>query len=136
MKKPEFRNIEIDIPSVSDSAFLRILFFLLTTSMSRPRGRVIDIPSASQPDEKKTDKGTPSVSILADRILFGEGQAEGKEITPTELRNALLVRNLRDAADSDRMVVVEVAEDVGYERYYQTLAMIAETGGIVAMLSD
>ena len=34
------------------------------------------------------------------------------------------------------MVVVEVAEDVGYERYYQTITMIAEAGGIIAMLTD
>ena len=136
MKKPEFKNLEIDVPSFSDIAFLLIIFFILTTSLSRPLGRIIDMPSASQPDERKTDQGTPSVSILADRILLGQGQEEGKEVTLSDLRASLLARDLKNASDSDRMVVVEVAEDVGYERYYQTLAMIAETGGIVAMLSD
>ena len=136
MKKPEFKNLEIDVPSFSDIAFLLIIFFILTTSLSRPLGRIIDMPSASKPDEQKTDQGTPSVSILADRILLGQGQEEGKEVTLSDLRASLLARDLKNASDSDRMVVVEVAEDVGYERYYQTLAMIAETGGIVAMLSD
>ena len=136
MKKPEFKNLEIDVPSFSDIAFLLIIFFILTTSLCRPLGRIIDMPSASQPDEQKTDKGTPSVSILADRILLGQGQEEGKEVTLSDLRASLLARDLKNASDSDRMVVVEVAEDVGYERYYQTITMIAEAGGIIAMLTD
>lgn len=136
MKKPEFKNLEIDVPSFSDIAFLLIIFFILTTSLSRPLGRIIDMPSASQPDERKTDQGTPSVSILADRILLGQGQEEGKEVTLSDLRASLLARDLKNASDSDRMVVVEVAEDVGYERYYQTLTMISEAGGIIAMLTD
>jgi biopolymer transport protein ExbD len=42
-----------------------------------------------------------------------------------------------DAAnDKDRMVVVEVGEDVAYERYFQIVTMVAEAGGIVAMLTD
>ena len=136
MKKPEFKNLEIDVPSFSDIAFLLIIFFILTTSLSRPLGRIIDMPSASKPDEQKTDQGTPSVSTLADRILLGQGQEEGKEVTLSDLRASLLARDLKNASDSDRMVVVEVAEDVGYERYYQTIAMIAEAGGIIAMLTE
>ena len=136
MKKPEFKNLEIDVPSFSDIAFLLIIFFILTTSLSRPLGRIIDMPSASQPDERKTDQGTPSVSILADRILLGQGQEEGKEVTLSDLRASLRARDLKNASDSDRMVVVEVAEDVGYERYYQTITMIAEARGIIAMLTD
>ena len=42
MKKPEFKNLEIDVPSFSDIAFLLIIFFILTTSLSRPMGRVLD----------------------------------------------------------------------------------------------
>ena len=44
MKKPEFKNLEIDVPSFSDIAFLLIIFFILTTSLSRPLGRIIDMP--------------------------------------------------------------------------------------------
>ena len=104
--------------------------------MSRPLGRVIDVPSASKPESQKTEHRTPSVNILPDRILLGEGEEQGREVTLTELRADLLRRRLDAAAEKDRMVVVEIGEDVAYERYFQVVTMVAESGGIVAMLTD
>ena len=63
LRKPEVKNIEIDIPSFSDIAFLLIIFFILTTSLNRPMGRIIDMPSTSTPDQQKSNATTPSVNI-------------------------------------------------------------------------
>jgi biopolymer transport protein ExbD len=134
--KRKLKELEIDVSSFSDIAFLLIIFFILTTSLDRPLGRVIDVPSASKPDAKTTVNRTPSVNVLPDRILLGEGEEAGKEVTLSELRAALLKRRLDAANDKDRMVVVEVGEDVAYERYFQIVTMVAEAGGIVAMLTD
>ena len=135
-RKPEVKNIEIDIPSFSDIAFLLIIFFILTTSLNRPMGRIIDMPSTSTPDQQKSNATTPSVNILADRIMFVEGEGSGKEVTLSELRSDLMSRGLAAASESDRMVLLEVAPEVPYERYFQVITMISEAGGIVAMLTE
>ena len=136
LRKPEVKNIEIDIPSFSDIAFLLIIFFILTTSLNRPMGRIIDMPSTSTPDQQKSNATTPSVNILADRIMFVEGEGTGKEVTLSELRADLMSRGLAAASESDRMVLLEVAPEVPYERYFQVITMISEAGGIVAMLTE
>mgnify|MGYP000849897770 CR=1 FL=1 len=135
-RKIEVKNIEIDVPSFSDIAFLLIIFFILTTSLNRPMGRIIDMPSASTPDQQKSNATTPSVNILADRIMFVEGEGTGKEVTLSELRADLMSRGLASASESDRMVLLEVAPEVSYERYFQVITMISEAGGIVAMLTE
>ena len=136
LRKPEVKNIEIDIPSFSDIAFLLIIFFILTTSLNRPMGRIIDMPSTSTPDQQKSNATTPSVNILADRIMFVEGEGTGKEVTLSELRADLMSRGLAAASESDRMVLLEVAPEVQYERYFQVITLISEAGGIVAMLTE
>lgn len=136
LRKPETKNIEIDIPSFSDIAFLLIIFFILTTSLNRPTGRIIDMPSASNPEQQKTEGGTPTVNVLGDRIMFGEGEGEGREVTLSELRAELMSRGLHAAAPEVRMVVVEIAEDVTYDRYFKVITMISEAGGIIAMLTE
>lgn len=131
-------NFDVDVSSFSDIAFLLIIFFILTTSLSRPTGRIVDVPSASRPEtqKKNSDDKIPSVNILPDRVLLGDGEEEGREITLVELRSNLLARNLPKEPENKRMVVVEVGEEVEYERYYRIVSMIAEAGGIVAMVED
>ena len=57
-------------------------------------------------------------------------------MTLSELRSDLMSRGLAAASESDRMVLLEVAPDVPYERYFQVITMISEAGGIVAMLTE
>ena len=135
-RKIEVKNIEIDVPSFSDIAFLLIIFFILSTCLNMPMGRIIVMPSASKPDQQKSNATTPSVNILADRIMFVEGEGTGKEVTLSELRADLMSRGLASASESDRMVLLEVAPEVSYERYFQVITMISEAGGIVAMLTE
>ena len=37
---------------------------------------------------------------------------------------------------NDRLVMLEVGEEVPYQRYYQVVTMISEAGGVVAMIGD
>ena len=137
IKKRKILPSDPDVTAYSDIAFLLIIFFILTTNFSMPFGRVIDMPSGSRPEEQKAEsQSTPSVNILSDRIMFGEGDTEGAEITTYALRQALAQYGFYAKPEKDRMVVVEVAEDVPYQRYYEIVMMIAETGGMVAMIKD
>ena len=136
MKQKTSSLVELDLASFSDIAFLLIIFFVLTTSLNRPTGRVIDMPSASKPEERKSDAAVPTVGILKDRILLGSGRNDDREVTPTELRNNLLERKLLSAPERDRMIVINLDKDVPYERYFQIVTMISETGGIIAMMTE
>lgn len=129
-------NLDLDVSSFSDIAFLLIIFFILTTSFSRPLGRIIDIPSASKPEEQKADDDYPTVTILSDRLMLGKGEDKGKELTMTELRADLMRRGLHAASTNDRMLVVNMGEDVTYEKYFRVVTLISEAGGIVAMMTD
>ena len=136
IKKRKVHTSDPDVTAYSDIAFLLIIFFILTTSFSTPLGRMIDMPSAAKPEVQRTEDRTPSVNILTDRIMFGEAEKEGREITTMDLRMELAGFRFASRPEKERMVVVEVAEDVTYQRYYEIVTMIAESGGIVAMVKE
>ena len=59
-----------------------------------------------------------------------------REMTPNELHAELMGKNLASKAPNDRLVMLEVGEEVPYQRYYQVVTMISEAGGVVAMIGD
>ena len=128
--------LDLDLTSFSDIANLLIIFFILTTSLSRPWGREINMPSAAQPPTTEEKANTPTVNIFADRITLAEGEGDGKEMTMDELRADLLRRNFPKRAADDRVVVIEAAEDATYERYYQVATAVAAAGGVVAVMEE
>ena len=137
IKKRKILPSDPDLTAYSDIAFLLIIFFILTTNFSVPLGRIIDMPSAAKPEVQKAEDRVPSINILVDRIEFGEAdKGNSREITTAELRSELRGFRFDTKPDKERMVVVEVAEDVPYQRYYEIVAMIAECGGIIAMVKD
>ena len=123
-----------DVTAYLDIAFLLIIFFILTTSFSTPLGRLIEMPSASKPENEKTEDKVPSVNIFANRIEFGDSDTSSRELTTAQLRAELRQLGFASRPKSDRAVVVEVAEDVTYQWYYEIVMMIAESGGIVTMV--
>ena len=130
-------DIEPDLTSFSDIANLLIIFFILTTTLARPWGRQVDMPSASTPpQQQKQESDTPTINLMADRITISEGSETGKEITMNELRQYLWKKNFPAMDEKHRSVSVETANEVPYERYYQVVTAIAAAGGIVAILSD
>lgn len=135
--KKERPSAEIETGSFSDISFLLIIFFVLTTTLSKPTGRLVDIPSASPPEQqKKSEDNTPSIKVLGDRVLFGVGQKEGQEVTLPELKGKLLKYAFPSKAEKERMVVVEVADDVAWDRYFKVVTLVAETGGVVALVEE
>ena len=138
-RKPrERQKAEIETGSMSDISFLLIIFFILTTTLSKPTGRMVDIPSASPPEQqvKQENDRTPTVNLLADRILYalGSQSGDGAEISMPELKGELVKMEFATKPEKERMVIVEVAEDVSWDRYFKVVTMIAETGGVVALV--
>ena len=130
-------DIEPDLTSFSDIANLLIIFFILTTTLARPWGRTVDMPSAATPpQEQKQQSDTPTVNLMRDRITIAEGGEGEKEVTMNELRQYLWKKNFPKMDDKHKSVSVETADDVPYERYYQVVTAIAAAGGVVAILTD
>ena len=137
MKKKARREATMDVSSFSDIANLLIIFFILTTSLAHPFGKLLEMPSAATPEDnsQKAPK-IPTVNLMADRIVYTEGEGAEREITPNELHATLLGKNLHSKPQNDRLVMLEVAEEVAYQRYYEVVTMISEAGGVVAMIGD
>lgn len=137
MKKKERREASMDVSSFSDIANLLIIFFILTTSLAHPFGKLLEMPSAATPEDnsKKAPK-IPSINLMADRIVYTEGDSKEREMTPNELHKELMNKDLAAKPQNDRLVMLEVAEEVSYQRYYRIVTMISEVGGVVAMIGD
>ena len=94
------------------------------------------MPSAAAPPQGAQTPRIPTVNILADRILYTEGEGAERELDMTQLRAELWKKEFEKQDPKARLVVLETADTVEYERYFQVVTMIAEVGGVVAMLSD
>ena len=129
-------DISPDLTSFSDIANLLIIFFILTTSLVRPFGRQMDMPSSAQPPEQQKTTDTPTVRLSPDKILFSEGEKKERELTMDQLRSELWKRNFPALKPDKRAVVVEITPDVKYERYYQVAAAVAASGGIIALMEE
>ena len=130
-------DIEPDLTSFSDIANLLIIFFILTTTLARPWGRIVDMPSAATPpQDQKQESDTPTVNLMKDRITVAEGSEGEKEVTMNELRQYLWKKNFPKQDDKHKTVSIETSDDVPYERYYQVVTAIAAAGGVVAILTD
>ena len=127
---------EIEMGSFADIAFLLIIFFILTTSLVKPLGRLIDIPSAESNQPKKEEKGQFTVTLAADKMLFGQDEKNQKETTPENLRRDLLNLNLSKKADNERMIVVNLADGVPYDDFYSVVTAISKAGGIVTLIEE
>ncbi len=126
---------EINMGPFADIAFLMIIFFILVTSLSKPLGRLIDIPASARQSDKIT-KGRPSVTILPDRILFGTDEKNLRPVGADQLRGKLFAMNLRGRTEQQRMVTVTVAKGVGYESFFQVVAAISKAGGLLTLVDD
>jgi biopolymer transport protein ExbD len=133
VRRKEKRDLEIPTDSVSDIAFLLIIFFILTTTLSKLTGFTAELPSAaaSQQQAAKTDAKTPTVQITNGKLLFNE-----QEVSMAALRERLLDLQLAKKQGEERVVMLEAAGKVNYQAYYEAMAAISGAGGIVAIVEE
>jgi biopolymer transport protein ExbD len=132
-RRKEKRELEIPTDSVSDIAFLLIIFFILTTTLSKLTGFTAELPSgaAAQQQAAKTDAKTPTVQIANGKLLFNE-----QEVSMAALRERLLDLRLDNKQGEEKVVMLEAAGKVDYQTYYATMAAISGAGGIVAIVEE
>jgi biopolymer transport protein ExbD len=133
VRRKEKRELETPTDSVSDIAFLLIIFFILTTTMSKLTGFTAELPSgaAAQQQAAKTDAKTPTVQIANGKLLFNE-----QEVSMAALQERLLDLQLAKKQGEERVVMLEAAGKVDYQTYYAAMAAISAAGGIVAIVEE
>jgi biopolymer transport protein ExbD len=125
-------SADIDLSAFSDIAFLLIIFFILTTTFVKPFGQKLEIPSGTT-DQSMKDDDQVTLALKNDRILFGE---KGEDISLEQLRVRLEDRRFATRKPDDRMVIVECSDDVPYQRYFEVVMAIVDTGGVLALIDE
>jgi biopolymer transport protein ExbD len=133
VRRKEKRDLEIPTDSVSDIAFLLIIFFILTTTLSKLTGFTAELPAAAaaQQQATRTDAKTPTVQLASGKLLFNE-----QEVSMAALRERLLDLQLAQKQGEAKVVMLEAAGKVDYQTYYEAMAAISGAGGIVAIVEE
>lgn len=135
-KKPQSSEIPTD--SVSDIAFLLIIFFILTTTIRKLTGFSTDLPAADKMATTPDMGTTPTIVLTEDTISFGIGGGESK-VTMDELRAKLKELKLNEIVDprsAKKVILMEPAAGIQYQRYYEVMSSISSAGGVVGILTD
>jgi len=132
MPRRSREHLEIDVAAFADVAFLLIIFFILTTTFVKPAGDKLEIPSGAPDPEKKHAKQL-TITLTANDISYG---SEGEKMTIEELRAALFAENFLAKPPDKRVVILDSAPDVPYERYFQVVMAIANADGVLALIEE
>ncbi len=124
-------EVRVPTDSLSDVAFLLIIFFILTTSLRQITGVKADLPAAERGAPQQVEK-TPTVQLRGEELRFND-QLMDLATFRDRLRELDLPSRPRE---EDRIVVVETSGRVSYQRYFETLAAISGAGGIVGLLTE
>ncbi len=131
-RRREKRELEIPTDSVSDIAFLLIIFFILTTTLNKLSGFTAELPSAAANQQQAaSDAKTPTVQLVNGKLLFDE-----REVSLAGLRERLLDLRLGTREGEERIVMLEAAGRVDYQTYYEVMAAISAAGGVVAIVEE
>jgi biopolymer transport protein ExbD len=125
------RRATVPTDSISDIAFLLIIFFILTTSIRRLTGFTSEIPSAQRAEQTQATEKMPAIKLNQGALTFND-----EAVSIDQLRARLAAQHLAEKPESQRIVVLEASGAVPYETYFQTLSAISANGGIVGLISE
>lgn len=120
----------IDVTAFADIAFLLIIFFILTTTFVRTAGTRMDIP-AGQEDQQQADRKNLTVSLTATDIRYGE---TGESVDMQRFRDRLAREEFAERPEDDRIVILDSAPDVPYQRYFEVVVAITQADGVLALV--
>ena len=126
------RSADIDVGAFADIAFLLIIFFILTTTFIRPFGHKLNIPSGTTDVAKKEEKQL-TINLKPGQIAYGE---QSEQLTVDELRMRLARVQLLKRKPEKRLVIVECAQNVPYEQYFQVVMAVTDAGGVLALIEE
>ncbi len=121
---------DIPVSSFSDIAFLLIIFFILTTTMTKEKGFTTDFPSGQV--SMRAAQKNPTVAISGSDIRLND-----HPLSHEQLFQKLLALKLGEKQkEQDRLVILETQGSLSYQRYYGIMATIAQASGVVAVVKE
>lgn len=129
-QEKKHRTGEIPTGSFSDIAFLLIIFFLVATSLVKIKSITTDLPTGEKESSAQLDK-TPIVILRGSDIFFSD-----KKVSVENLEQRLAALKLPDEPPEKRVVMLESTNDTLYDTYFQVLAAISSSGGVVAIVEE
>jgi len=131
-RKKQRAQAEVNVGPFADIAFLLIIFFILTTTLTMLAGNELDIPAAREsPKKSKTEQ--PTITLSAEGLSWGRNP---RNVTIDELRVRLLELELPTRPTGKRIVVLNSAPKVSYQRYYEVMMAVNDAGGVLGIVSD
>ncbi|MFC1538790.1 ExbD/TolR family protein [Candidatus Latescibacterota bacterium] len=124
MKKNKYNRIKSTIPtaSMADIAFLLIVFFLITTSLTKDKGIGFTLPA---PDA--------AISIPRRNITYIRIDSDGvithdeEQVTPEQLRNRI---RMMTEINPDMYVSITTEPDALYEWFIEAIDEIMKSGNV------
>jgi biopolymer transport protein ExbD len=129
-QEKKHREGTIPTDSFSDIAFLLIIYFLVATSLVKIKSITADLPSGDKQAQAQTEK-TPTVNLRGGEIFFDD-----KQVSFQELEARLAALDLPNQEGAKRVILLESTRDTPYGSYFQTLAAISASGGLVALVQE
>ena len=133
-RKFQMRQLNQDaVPttSLADMMFLLLIFFIMTTTLANTTGFVTDIPSGAK-GQQDTQEKTPAIALHDEKITINDTQ----NLTMDELRRYITGLRLDQRKGDSKVVIVTATGQVTYQAYYETLALVQNAGGVVAIVSE
>jgi biopolymer transport protein ExbD len=124
------RTGEIPTGSFSDIAFLLIIYFLVATSLTKLKSVTADLPTGEKATQAQTTK-TPIVNLRGDQVFFND-----KPVDRAVLRARLDALKLAEAEGNAKVIMLESTRDTPYQSYFETMATISESGGVIAIVEE
>lgn len=121
LKKGRRSKIEIPSASMSDIAFLLIIFFMVTTVFNKEQGLNITLPQATKP--KVLDQNVMHIALSKDDYMNNVVYIEGKPASFEEV-TALIMQ--KKVGHPNVSVVLKADESVPYAYIKKTLDLIRD----------
>ncbi len=121
----------IPTTSLADMMFLLLIFFIMTTTLAKTTGFITDIPSGSK-GQQDTQEKTPTIALHDEQITVNDTQNMDMEALRKYVTGLRLDQKQGDA----KVVIISASGRVGYQAYYETLALVQNAGGVVAIVSE
>ena len=120
----------IPTTSLADMMFLLLIFFIMTTTLTRVTGIVTDMPAGSKTQQTQAEKN------ITLGLHNGTFTVDDKPMTIEETERYLKGLHLQQRSEDARVVILSATGSENYQFYFRALSLIQACGGIVAIESE
>ena len=122
-------TVEVPMASMSDVAFLLIIFFIVTSSFSKPSKLPLELPGEKSDETAADVVPAPRVRVGETRVYLNDQPVEFWQLT-ADLRTLLYERSVPE----QRVVILTGEANVPMERVVETMDAIRDADAHVGFL--